>query len=166
MSQRRSDWPQEIKRVQLANFRPGPADRCGDYLAKIRQVACCTCPENRDIQAHHLRGGEAARHRALGRKPPDWFVVPHCWRCHDEVGNTGAKKEIAWYWARGLDVEQLRMDLWRARAHADWMREVRDNHVRNAMREMSQRAAVNALMRHGLTRAEAEEQYEFTRRGR
>lgn len=155
MTMRRRDRAYEIETPHvLANFRPSPAERfqarkgvsvppgwrMPRYVAIINQVSCCTCPENRAMHAHHIRFGEAGRMAGLGRQPPDWFVVPLCWHCHDSLHHHPDGEE-SWWWVRAIDPYALRRELF-----ALWLRHRHDpDHCVELMREVRERFALGAI---------------------
>jgi hypothetical protein len=175
MSSRRGDWPQELRKPQvLANFRPTVAERSRphvslqqrrpgmspEHLALLRQLPCTVCHAISRIDPHHLKCGPAGRERAFGRRSTDRWAIPICRFHHDEVERAGSRGERAWFDRWGVDPLELASALWAATGDLNRMIEVQAGHKRAAIRTLKVRAQVNALMRHGLTEAEAREQVE------
>lgn len=127
----RSDWPQTL------NIRPKPshatkaaqararrakkrAAREGNdlkHLACVREMGmCCLCENTRGIQAHHLIGGEARKHRGVGMKAPDRFAVPLCGfpvgACHEDLHARGSRHEEGLFDAQGLNPYRIADALW------------------------------------------------------
>jgi hypothetical protein len=172
MSQRRGDWPQEIRKVELANFKPDRfaaqaapqkwrANRTGmseGHLNLLRKLPCSVC-ELRAHHAHHLRSGAAAKERGVSLKATDRWAVGLCWLHHDEVHRSGSRFEPAWFARWGINPHALATAMWANTGDLPRMGRVLIAHKQDATRSLKLRAQVGALMRHGLTRAEAEEQY-------
>lgn len=175
----RPDWPQQIRKpTVLANFRPSLAERAKpkpswraqrtgmspEHLDLIRKLPCCLC-SNRPSQSHHLKSGPAAKERALYVKATDRHAIPLCgWVHHPEVERIGSRNEIAYFERSGIDPHELANALWKATGDLARMGAVLVAHKQSAIRTLTKRAAVNCLMAHGLTRAEAEEQYDAGKR--
>lgn len=176
----RTDWPQEITPKQIGpNFRPSAEEiamrprkkartfqeRSEAHLAMVRQLGCAVCETRRTIHAHHLRHGIAARERGLGLKCSDFLVVPLCWMHHEECHRVGGKFEAHWYDKFGMSAVNLAAALRANTGNLGNMMAVLAAHKRAAITTLSRRAGVNCLMAHGLTRREAEEQYDTGGRG-
>ncbi len=154
----RRDWPGEVPRDRvLGNFRKTRAERAveakprswrekrtgmsAEHLARIRLLPCCVCPENRDIQAHHLKSGVASKFRGVSLKAPDMFAVPLCALHHEEVERRGSRRELEWFQSKRLmDPYALADGLWNAtRRGLAPMRAVRDAHMQAAIIEAARR---------------------------
>ena len=50
----------------------------------IRQLSCLRCLDNTSTEAAHYRNSDAriCKQNPGSRKPPDWFVLPLCGKCH------------------------------------------------------------------------------------
>ena len=179
MSMKR-EWPQQVRYGRepvLANFRPTALERTPDnrhvpwksarpgmseaHLALIRKLPCSVCEALSRRDPHHLRSGPAHKERAFGRRSTDKWAVPICRFHHEEVDRAGARGEAAWFDKYAIDPHALAMALWNAKGDLPAMGLILIAHKQQAVRQLRRRAAVNALMRHGLTQAEAEEQYDL-----
>lgn len=171
------DWPQEIKRVQLANFRPGIAERSArhvpahrnrpgmdpGHLGLLRKLPCSVCPVISRIDPHHLKSGPAAKERAFGRKSTDRWAVPVCRFHHEDLEAKGSCGELAWFQRYALDPLELANALWTATGDLNRMIRVLDAHKQAAFRALKVNARANALVAHSdrkITKAEAIEQVE------
>lgn len=176
----RKDWPQEIRKpTVLENFRPTVAERHAHiirpkhktrtgmseaHLKLIRQLPCTCCATGASIHAHHLRHGPARRH-TFGVKCEDRWTIPLCWIHHEDCHRTGSQYEAQWFDRFGITAVNLAAALWANTGNLSAMFRVMQAHKDAARSTTARRAAVNVLMAHGLTRAEAEEQYENGGRG-
>lgn len=89
--------------------RPGMSD---DHLACIRKLPCCTCLKVPAGQASHLKD-TPDKERGMGLKSSDKWAVPQCNDCHiNGVERVGARNELAWFKARGVDALSLAQALW------------------------------------------------------
>lgn len=166
------DWPQVLPTKEMPPLgtrtprktfkqrRPGndPA-----HLTAIRKLSCSVCPETRYIDAHHLKHAAAAAYRSFGKRAPDMMSCPVCRYHHDEIEKLGSRREHEFWDDRCLDAHALAARLWRESPNVERMARTVAEFKQTAIRMQSaflrQQAQVNALMRHGLTKAEAEEQY-------
>ena len=134
------------------------------HLALIRKLPCSVChigPGVHIIHPHHLKSGPARKERGVGMKATDKWAVPLCGFVHHrEIERLGSRKEYEWFQDRGLDPYELAKALWLATGDIGRMVQVLVAHKQGAHRSLNRRAAINRLMAHGLTEAEAEEQYE------
>lgn len=155
----RSDWPQEIRSVQLANFRPSIAERAKkpavqpwrqrragmspEHLSLIRRLPC-TCCEHRPSQAHHLKSDAAASERGVYLKATDRWAVPMCALIHHpEIERHGSRKEREWFARFGIDPHELANALWAASGDLARMGRVIIAHKQSAIRTLN-------IRRHGL----------------
>lgn len=100
---RRPDW-----RSTREGMDPG-------HLVLIRKLPCAVCPSFSDIEAHHLKSGNARKHRSLGVKAPDRYAVPLCrWLHHAEVERIGSRREEEWFLGHGINPHELANALWKA----------------------------------------------------
>lgn len=170
----RRDWPQEVPRDKvLANFRqpyapkapasqgwrkqrPGMSEA---HLALIRKLPCTVC-HVRPSDAHHLKCGPARKERGVALKATDRWAVPACRFHHDDLERIGSRNEAAWFDSRGVNAVELANALWQATGNLPRMALVLIAHKQAAHRTLRKRAVIGSLMRHGLTEAEAAEQYE------
>lgn len=171
----------EIRKERVfGNFRPTVAERHtakvaaqrqrereapGKYpahLALVRLLPCVKCGTIAGVQPHHLRHGPAAT-RGLGQKASDLLTVPLCWMHHDECHRTGGKFEAQWFDRFAFQPINYASALASNTNNYARMRLVHLAHVDDARKRLNKRAAVNVLMAHGLTRNEAEEQYDTGR---
>lgn len=145
----RRDWPGEVPRDRmLSNFRPDlslatkaaqarakrakkRAEREGndvEHLALIRQLPCCLCENTVGIQAHHLIGGAARKHRGIGMKAPDRLAVPLCafpvGTCHEELHARGSRHEEATFDAKGMNAQRIADALYAATGNLAQMRRI------------------------------------------
>lgn len=173
----------EIARPRVpANFRPSPAERhtlkaphtwrqkrtgmSEDHLRCLRKLSCSVCHERRGLHVHHLKSAGARLERGLGLKATDRHTIPLCWIHHDEIERVGSKNEIAHLDKWGLDGHVLAAALWAATGAPDDARALARmgrillTHKQLAIRTLRKRAVVGSLMARGLTRREAEEQYD------
>lgn len=95
------------------------AQRAGNSVAHLNLIrmmaSCAVCHANKDLHAHHLTGGKAAKTRGVGRKAPDRFTLPLCamhHTGHTGVHNVGSRREAAWFLDYGMDGEALADALW------------------------------------------------------
>jgi hypothetical protein len=140
--------------------RPGMSEA---HLALIRQLPCVACPALCRSDPHHLRGGPASKERSFGVKSTDRWAVPICRFHHEEVHRIAVRYEADLFHKWRLDPYALANALWHGTGDLARMKAILDAHKQAAFRKLRADAAVGALMRHGLTRAEAEEQYAVTR---
>lgn len=140
-----------INRRVLGNFRKTPAEkhamkapkswrakRTGmspEHLERIRQLGCAVCPENRNIEAHHLKSDAAKRERGVSLKATDRWAVPLCGRVHHpEIERLGSRREVEWFLSHGVDCHALAQALWNASEHGvAHMRRVREAHSQAAI---------------------------------
>jgi hypothetical protein len=128
---RRQDWPQEIRpNRMLGNFRDidrvkAPKTnawrkrRDGNdpkYLDAIRSLGCILgcCDPGVRTEAHHLKGGEAAKHRGVFLKAPDKFAVPLCVLHHNEIERLSSMREEEFFAARSVSVHLFAKQAWRS----------------------------------------------------
>ena len=179
---RRADWPKTLSQPMYGNFRPSVTERAAlkapaqwrkarpgmspQHLDLVRKLPCTVCEAISRIDPHHLKSSAAAKERGVFLKATDRWAVPVCRFHHDEVERLGSRNERAWFDRWGIDPHDLANALWAATGDLARMGRVLIAHKQGALRELGRRAQVNVLVAHGLTRAEAEEQYEFTRNGR
>lgn len=108
------------------------ADRDGmsaDHLALIRKLPCTCCPSTREIEAHHLKSGDARLHRALTLKAPDMYALPLCkWACHNSVEAIGSRREEEWFAQYGINPYELSSSLWKARGNLENMQRIMAAH--------------------------------------
>ncbi len=104
------------------------------HLALVTSLPCALCRCTKDIHPHHLRGGEAASHRAFGKRAPDKYCVPLCWEHH--LGPEGVhasvpagRDEPAWFLdGHYMDSEGLAVGLWAARGNLAAMSRMLTHH--------------------------------------
>ena len=90
--------------------RPGMSPA---HLADIRRLPCCVCLITPGGEPHHVK---TSGNRGMGLRGLDRDTVPMCNECHiNGVERAGAKNELAWFKARGVDVLDLMVALWLAR---------------------------------------------------
>lgn len=140
--------------------RPGMSEA---HLALIRQLPCVACAAISRVDPHHLCSGPAKRERGMALKSTDRWALPVCRFHHDEVHRLGSRNEGAWFHKWRIDPYELANALWHASGDFPRMYAILAEHKRAGLRALKAEAAINALMAHGLTRAAAEEQYDFTR---
>ena len=68
--------------------------RSRPYLKYVAEKGCMVC--RRPAVAHHWRKGTDG---GIGLKPSDFYVIPLCYICHDELHRFGVK---SWMWKRWL----------------------------------------------------------------
>ena len=134
------------------------------HLDLIRRMQCTLCTALSRIDPHHLKSAAAARERAFGRRSTDRWALPLCRFHHDEVERAGARGEQAYFAKSGIDPCVLAVALFNSTGDLSRMGMILMAHKQLAIRTLKRWAAVNALMAHGLTRAEAEETYDAVRR--
>lgn len=117
------------------------------------------------MHPHHLRHGPAAGQRGLGLKPSDHETVPLCWHHHEDCHRTGGKFEAQWFARYGLAPISIANALRSNTGDLPSMFAVVNAHKRSAIAFLKRAKIVNALITRGMTRAEAEDQYD-TGRGR
>jgi hypothetical protein len=78
-----------------------------EHLRYVAKQPCLICGR-RPSDPHHLR---YLQPRALGRRASDEFVVPLCRSHHRAVHR--AREERAWWWAAGIDPDQVARKLWK-----------------------------------------------------
>lgn len=109
-----------------------------DHLANVRRLPCAVCPENRDIDAHHLKSGGARAERGVALKASDRWVVPLCrFMHHPEVERIGARNERDWFLSYGIDPEALAQGLWNARGDPAKLDFVLRAHKQAALRQLA-----------------------------
>lgn len=82
-----------------------------EHLDRIRLLPCLVCGDNTATEAAHVRYGDRSVGKILtgmGRKPPDWFCVPLCSRCHREQHCHG---EFHWWAAKDIDAVKVALAL-------------------------------------------------------
>ena len=152
---KREDWPQELKTVQLANFRPSVSERHARtridfrkarpgmsplHLINIRSLECSVCHERRGIEAHHLKSNGAARERGVFLRATDRWAVPLCeLEHHPAVERIGSRHECEWFATFGIDCHALAQGLWNARGDPVRMDFVLREHKKQAIRQLSAR---------------------------
>jgi len=109
----------DIDRVKAPKTNPWRKRRDGNdpaYLAAIRSLGCilgCTDPEVR-TEAHHLKSGEAAKHRGVFMKAPDKFAVPLCVLHHLEIERLSSLREEEFFARSGVSVHLFAKQAWRS----------------------------------------------------
>jgi hypothetical protein len=102
---RRADHPQRIDKSALTLAEPRRY-RDREHLRFVTQPACLVCGR-KPSDAHHLRRVQA---QALGRKPSDEYVVPHC-RVHHRAGHR-VGDERTWWKQFGVEPIKVARKLW------------------------------------------------------
>ena len=168
-------WPQQVpskpmqprvpawERKPRKTFKQRREGNDPAHIAAIRKLACAVCPETRHIDPHHLKFKQPPRQRSCGMRATDISAVPLCRFHHDEVERLGSRREHEFWEERCYDAHALAARLVRASPKLERMAitvaEFKQTAIRMQSAFLRQQAQVGALMRHGLTRAEAEEQY-------
>ena len=137
------------------NKRPGMSE---EHLALIRKLPCTVC-HVRPCDAHHLKSNAARLERGMSLRATDRWAVPLCRFHHEDLERIGSRNEESWFGSRGINACELALALWNSTGELSRMALILIAHKQLAIRTLRKEAAVGALMRHGLTRAEAEEQY-------
>ena len=91
------------------------------HLALVRQLPSCLSFCSGPNDPHHLRckGG-----RGAGMKAEDCWTVPLTRGEHTECHTVGSKKELEWFYQRGIDVSALAAELWSATGNLETMTEI------------------------------------------
>ena len=78
-----------------------------EHLANIRKLPCCVCFAPGPSEAHHLKQ-TSAKERGAAVKSTDRWTVSLCNEHHIHgVERVGAKKELQWFFERGVDALAL-----------------------------------------------------------
>ena len=114
---------------QIGNFKPprkdrghrqsnAVAERPGmdpKHLENIRRLPCCLTLRTGGVQAHHLKS-TGAKERGIGIRSTDKWAIPLNADDHiNGVERVGARNELKWFEARGIDALTLAAALWNAR---------------------------------------------------
>lgn len=140
--------------------RPGMSPR---HLELIRQCDCSVCNDRHRVEAHHLKHGPAGKERGVYLKATDRWSIPLCRFHHNEVERVGSRREHLFFYHFGVASLDLARALWAATGDGNQMQSIVTATKQLAIRKLGRMAQVHALMRHGLTKAEAEEQVDFVR---
>lgn len=85
------------------------------HLVLVRQLSCCVCGKPGPSDPHHLKTGEAAKERAVGRRATDQRTVPLCRVHHEEIERAGTRGEVAQFLSWGIEnIHALAKALWKA----------------------------------------------------
>lgn len=110
-----------ISRSVQTSIRQAREGMSPTHLAMVRNLPCCLCASEVNIQAHHLLRVDPSS-RGMGMKNADRWCLPLCLRCHDALHQHGGEEE---YLAeRGIDGRAVASALWSERGDADGMRRV------------------------------------------
>lgn len=96
-----------------------------DYLAKVRQLPCLLCEEERrgDIDAHHVKlYGEPDHGMAL--KPKDKHTAPMCRPIHHVPGTHADGNDEAYFLRHGILIREYMAALWAERENMEGMERV------------------------------------------
>ena len=66
------------------------------YLQWVASLPCIFCATPQGVQAHHLR--VMVLGAGVGRKTPDIFTLPVCYKCHEDCHNGTHPKEDQMRW--------------------------------------------------------------------
>ena len=66
------------------------------YLQRVASLPCIFCATLQGVQAHHLR--VMVLGAGVGRKTPDIFTLPVCYKCHEDCHNGTHPKEDQMRW--------------------------------------------------------------------
>ena len=66
------------------------------YLQWVASLPCIFCATLQGVQAHHLR--VMVLGAGVGRKTPDIFPLPVCYKCHEDCHNGTHPKEDQMRW--------------------------------------------------------------------
>ena len=66
------------------------------YLQWVASLPCIFCATLQGVQAHHLR--VMVLGTGVGRKTPDIFTLPVCYKCHEDCHNGTHPKEDQMRW--------------------------------------------------------------------
>jgi hypothetical protein len=82
--------PRIVREVPKGKRRPDPR-RADDHRKWVKLLPCLGCGARPPSDPAHLRFNEADPifKGAMGKRPPDWRIVPLCRRCHDLEENKG-----------------------------------------------------------------------------
>ena len=92
------------------------------YLRAVKRLWCVVCARGANTDPHHLRSQSYGR--GMGRKSHDKYCVPLCRDCHNEVHLVGTKEEPEWFASRGINAEELALELWDNRDNIEAMKTV------------------------------------------
>ena len=70
--------------------------RCDEYLRWVASLACARCAREENVQAHHFKGTGHMSGASL--KAPDYWSMPLCATCHDELHRSMTRREYAMQW--------------------------------------------------------------------
>jgi hypothetical protein len=89
-------------------LRNGHLGRIEDraYLDWVKTLPCCGCHAPADDPHHIYRSG----YRGMGTKVPDYFTIPLCRPCHDNLHRDPDK----WEEVNGEQIEHVALTLLRA----------------------------------------------------
>lgn len=76
------------------------------YLRWVKTLRCVSCNAPAD-DPHHPHG---AGFKGMGTKVPDWWVIPICRGCHDDLH----RDVLAWEDRHGLQIEHAALTLLQA----------------------------------------------------
>lgn len=76
------------------------------YMDWVKGLSCCSCSAPAD-DPHHPHG---AGYKGMGTKVPDWWVIPICRGCHDELHHD----VTAWEDKHGPQFEHVALTLLQA----------------------------------------------------
>ena len=101
------------RRLKARDRRYGMSDA---YVLLIKQLPSCISGQY-PCDPHHLRVYEE---RGVGLKATDKWAIPLTRIEHDQVHTVGAREEVAWFTAKGVNAYRLAELLWEAwESHGD-----------------------------------------------